>query len=69
MCYAQLFFISEEGNHYPKTDKILIDPSLRGLLKLPSEADGNNAYWHYTDFNENELALIGGYQTTDFNRF
>ena len=69
MIYAQLFYVSEEGNHYPQTDRLAIDKSLKGLLKVPTEHDGNNAYWHYYDFSEREIALKGGWHITDNNRY
>lgn len=65
--YAQLFYISEEGNHYPQTNKLLIDDSLNGLLNLPEWSQGNDAYWNYTELNDRQINLIGGYSITDFN--
>jgi hypothetical protein len=64
--YAQLFYISEEGNHIAQTERLLIDDILKGLLTIPVEHEGNNAYWAYFDNTENgddrqfALANYGG---------
>jgi len=65
--YAQLFYISEEGNHYPQTERLLIDDSLEGLLIITEEQEYNNAYWEYYHLSEKEAAIYGGYSIVDFN--
>jgi hypothetical protein len=51
--YAQLFYISEEGVHIAQTERVFIDDSLQGLLTIPVEHEGNNAYWGYFENTEN----------------
>jgi len=65
--YAQLFYKSEEGNVYPQTGRLFIDDSLEGLLSIPDEHEGNNAYWEY--FNQSQLQsdLSGGWHPVDNN--
>jgi hypothetical protein len=64
--YAQLFYISEEGNHIAQTERLLIDGSLKGLLTITEDHKGNNAYWEYFNHTENgddrqfALANYGG---------
>lgn len=65
--YAQLFYLSEEGNSYPQTEKLLIDDNLYGLLIISDCHKGNNAYWEYSDFSERQISIGGGYTTVDFN--
>lgn len=65
--YAQLFYISEEGNHYPQTERLHIDDSLAGCLKVPKEHEGNEAYWKYYNQSDYEFALSGGWHITDNN--
>jgi hypothetical protein len=65
--YAQLFYLSEEGNSYPQTERLLIDDSLEGLLTIPLECEGNNAYWEYSHLSEREFSLFGGNSIVDFN--
>jgi hypothetical protein len=65
--YAQLYYLSEEGNSYPKTERLLIDDSLEGLLIIPEEHQGNNAYWEYSQYSEREISLYGGNSIVDFN--
>jgi hypothetical protein len=65
--YAQLFYISEEGNHYPQTDRLQIDDSLENCLLIPKEHEGNNAYWEYYTLSDRENSLQGGWHITDNN--
>lgn len=65
--YAQLFYLSEEGNSYPQTQKLLIDDNLYGLLIIADEHKGNDAYWEYSHLSEREYFLFGGNSTVDFN--
>jgi len=65
--YAQLFYISEEGNHYPKTDRVFISDSLVDLLTVPKEHEGNEAYWRYTNQSQKQSDLTGGWHPTDNN--
>ena len=65
--FAQLFYISEEGNHYPQTDRVVIDSSLENLLTIPDWCAGNDAYWQYTELSERQLALSGSLSMVDFN--
>lgn len=65
--YAQLFYISEEDNHYPQTDKFWIDPIFENLLTIPEGHEGNNAYWNYTPDESRFNNQIGGLTLTDFN--
>ena len=62
MLYAQLFIISEEGNYYPKSDRMLIDAKLKGLLQEPE-----NCIWEYFECSHKETALTEGLTLTDFN--
>ena len=65
--YAQLFYLSEEGNSYPQTERLVMDDSLEGLLIIPEEHKGNNAYWEYFHLSEREFSLYGGNSIVDFN--
>ena len=65
--YAQLFYISEEGNHYPQTERVFIDDILEGLLAIPDEHEGNNAYWYYFEQSEKQADLSGGWNPVDNN--
>lgn len=67
--YAQLFYISEEDNHYPQTDKVVIDDSLENLLAIPEWCAGNEAYWNYTNLSERQSALSNGLSVVDNNNF
>ena len=66
--YAQLFYCSEEGNYYPQTDRVYIDDSLVGLLTVPEEHKGNDAFWQYYEQSERQAAMSGGWHITDNNR-
>lgn len=65
--YAQLFYISWEGNHYPQTDRVLIDDSLEGLLSIPKEHEGNEAYWRYTEQSQRQADLSSSWHPVDNN--
>lgn len=65
--YAQLFYKSEEGNYYPRTDRVFIDDSLEGLLSIPEEHEGNNAFWEYYQQSQRQADMSGGWHLTDNN--
>lgn len=65
--YAQLFYRSEEGNIYPKSDRLYIDDSLEGLLSIPAEHEGNDAFWMYFQQSERQAAMIGTWHPIDNN--
>lgn len=65
--YAQLFYRSEEGNIYPQTDRVFIDDTLEGLLSIPSEHEGNDAFWQYFNQSQRQADLSGGWHPIDNN--
>lgn len=65
--YAQLYYRSEEGNIYPKTNRLFIADELEGLLTIPSEHTGNDAFWMYFNESERQSALSGGWHPIDNN--
>jgi len=65
--YAQLYYRSEEGNIYPKTDRLHIDDSLEGLLSIPTEHEGNDAFWIYFEQSERQAAITGAWNPIDNN--
>ncbi len=66
--YAQLFYKSEEGNIYPQTERLLIDDSLEGLLSIPAEHDGNDAFWQYFEQSQRQADLAErGWHPVDNN--
>lgn len=65
--YAQLYYKSEEGNIYPKTQRLFINDSLEGLLTIPEEHEGNDAFWMYFDESERQAAVSGGWHPIDNN--
>ena len=65
--YAQLFYKSEEDNIYPVTDRVFIDDSLEGLLSVPQEHEGNDAFWDYFEQSQRQSDLSGGWHPVDNN--
>lgn len=65
--WAQLYYKSEEGNNIPVTERIHISDSLEGLLMIPEEHEGNNAFWEYYNQSQRQADLSGGYHLTDNN--
>ena len=65
--YAQLYYRSEEGNIYPQTDRVYIDDSLEGLLAIPAQHDGNDAFWMYFDQSERQAAMSSNWHPIDNN--
>lgn len=65
--YAQLYYRSEEGNCYPQTDRLFIDDSLKGLLTIPAEHEGNDAFWQYYEQSQIQADITGGWHITDNN--
>jgi len=65
--YAQLYYRSEEGNIYPKTNRLYIDDSLEGLLAVPVEHEGNDAFWMYFKQSDMQASMSDNWHPIDNN--